>query len=112
MIIDFLKNELKIRRITYDQLAAGTDISISTIKDIFRGKRTNPGIETIETMCKYLNVHIHAVNADGAYPFFDYLTKNLSQEQLALLDNFEKMEEHEKKVVFTVIKGFIDAKVK
>lgn len=47
------KKELKL---TFDELAAITGSSISTLKDIFRGKTTDPRIDTVQAIEKALGL--------------------------------------------------------
>lgn len=54
--IEQLKQIAKEKGITYDELVKRTGISISTIKDIFRGKTTAPRIDTIQAIEKALGI--------------------------------------------------------
>lgn len=55
MEIKELKEKIKNNKISYQEIANNTNISISTIKDIFRGKTKNPRLDTLKLICNYLN---------------------------------------------------------
>ena len=49
---------MKRQKITYEKLSELTEISISTLKDILRGKTQNPRVSTIKSISEALNIPI------------------------------------------------------
>ena len=47
----------KQKKITLDDLSKSTGISISTLKDIFRGKTTSPRLDTVEAIERALGLN-------------------------------------------------------
>ncbi len=47
------------RRITYAELAERTGISTQTLSSIGSRRRYRPGLDTIEKLCRALNVPLH-----------------------------------------------------
>lgn len=50
------KQQKKRLHLTFEELAESTGLSISTVKDIFRGETTDPRIETVRAIEKALNL--------------------------------------------------------
>jgi transcriptional regulator with XRE-family HTH domain len=62
--------ERKKQKITLEMLSKKTGISLSTIKEIFRGATTDPRLETVQRIEKALNIKSETKNEN------DNLTKN------------------------------------
>lgn len=56
MEIDEIKIYLKEHNITYAELSNKSGISVSTLKDIFRGASKNPRLDTINAICNALGL--------------------------------------------------------
>lgn len=82
----------KRKGLTLDDLAKQTDISISTIKDIFRGKTDNPRIDTVQAIERALGIQPQWTNEEiaegvGNYPI------SLSDEEHGWLDLLNRVED-------------------
>lgn len=45
-----IKQELKIRKISYEKLSQMSEIPLNTLKNIFSGKTLNPRIDTVQSI--------------------------------------------------------------
>ena len=54
--IQYLKSYLKKVKMTYEQLAEKSGVSVSTLKDIFRGATTGPRIATVQRIERALGI--------------------------------------------------------
>ena len=81
----------KQKGITLDDLAKQTDISISTIKDIFRGKTDNPRIDTVQAIERALGIQPHWTSEELKAGVGDHPV-TLSQEEKEILALFDELE--------------------
>lgn len=83
------KKELKL---TLDDIAERTGISISTIKDIFRGATYAPRVDTVEAIERVLGINANKTiyNIDGISPALLYLLNSLTLEQQEKVEVFIK----------------------
>lgn len=63
--IQEIKEILKKRHITYQQLSDKTGISLGALKAIFRGQTLTPRIDTLEAILKALDVDVTLPTDDG-----------------------------------------------
>ena len=56
MEIKEIKQYLKAKKITYEELSARSSIPIGTLKSIFSGRTTNPRIDTIQAIERALGL--------------------------------------------------------
>ena len=107
MNIQDIKKILKNRRISYDKLSKDTNISRSTLADIFRGKTQNPRMDTLQIICNYLNLKEEDI-------FYQIQSQkfNVSNDDEKLLKNFHSLTDAQQEVVRMLIEGLIEETVK
>ena len=87
MDVQSIKNYMKINKITYDELAERSGLSISTIKKIFSGISQYPRIDTMQAIEKALGL-----SADENEPTFD---RTPTEEDRQLLDMIMQLTDNE-----------------
>ena len=87
MDVQSIKNYMKINKITYDELAERSGLSISTIKKIFSGISQYPRIDTMQAIEKALGL-----SADENEPTFD---RTPTEEERQLLDMIMQLTDNE-----------------
>jgi transcriptional regulator with XRE-family HTH domain len=89
--LELWKSKRKEQKISLAELASMTDISISTLKDIFRGATTDPRIETVQRIERALGITQEQKTApeytDAEQQLFD-LIKQLTDKETEELSNF------------------------
>lgn len=65
------KRQKKVLRLTFDDLAKSTNLSISTLKAIFSGTTTDPRIETVRAIEKALNLDEELTDEERTAGFTD-----------------------------------------
>lgn len=88
--IEAWNKERKRKGITLDDLAKQTDISISTIKDIFRGKTDNPRIDTVQAIERVLGIQPHWTDEEIAEGVGNHPV-NLSPEEWEVIELFSEI---------------------
>ena len=103
----------KQKGITLDDLAKQTDISISTIKDIFRGKTDNPRIDTVQAIERALGLSTEWTAEEvkagvGNHPV------TLSQEEWEIIELFSEIKrikgEAYCKTLIAMLRGIVENK--
>ena len=104
MNLENIKKELKNRKITYQMIADNTNISISTLKDIFRGKTENPRLDTIKLICSYLNIETdNLIYNETNSPI-------LSEEEKEIIQNIRLLDKDKKNRLKGYLKALIENK--
>lgn len=88
--IEAWNKERKRKGITLDDLAKQTDISISTIKDIFRGKTDNPRIDTVQAIERALGIQPQWTDEEIAEGVGNHPV-NLSPEEWEVIELFSEI---------------------
>ncbi len=105
--IEELNKYRKEKKMTYEQIAQESSISISTIKDIFRGKTESPRLSTIRAIEKVLGIK----EEPAAEPASSNL---ITEERLVDLgfskEKIEKLSEQDLVKIRAYIQGLLDAK--
>ncbi len=83
----------KERRITLEELAQKTGISISTMKDIFRGKTIAPRIDTVQAIERALGLAPTFTEEERALGLRDNHPIALSDDDRELINLFAEAEE-------------------
>ena len=83
----------KESRITLEELAQKTGISISTMKDIFRGKTENPRIDTVQAIERALGLAPTFTEEERALGVSDSHLIALSDDDRELINLFAEAEE-------------------
>lgn len=110
MNLEIWKKAKKSLGITFDELAEKTNISVSTLKDIFRGKTYAPRIDTVQSIEKALG--INSAWTDDDYQNGVSLTKKVSITPIEedLLDAFrpflQKYGEKGKDCIIAMLNAF------
>ena len=65
-----LQKARKAKGLTYQQLAAATELSIATIESIFQGKQKNPTLTTLQRVCDILELSIDKLVNRKDFLFF------------------------------------------
>jgi len=98
MDIQEIKKIIKQKKISYAKMAEDTNISRSTLADIFRGKTQNPRMDTLKIICDYLDL-----NEEDIYkskPNYDFTMEEIDFiNSIRLLTHDQKMQ----------LKGFMSA---
>ena len=84
-----IKNLMKSKGITYEELSTMSNIPLNTLKNIFRGKTQNPRIDTVQAIEKALGLDKSediAISAEDRELI--ELIKQLSDEETKELSNF------------------------
>ncbi len=95
MDIDYVKKLMKERKITYDDLAQMTNLSISAIKKIFSGIAKYPRIDTVEAIEKALGIEK------------EKSPSTLSDDEQRLLNAFRLLADSRKKYILELIEDLI-----
>lgn len=92
MNIDDLKTLMKKKKISYSKLSANTNIPVSTIKAIFSGKTENPRLDTLKSICAFLDSDINRL-------YYNEITTEEGQDNdiTELIKNYKKLSEKQKK---------------
>lgn len=98
MDIQQIKNVIKSKGITYENLSLMSGIPLNTLKNIFRGKTQNPRIDTMQAIEKALGLN-ESVDFD------------VSVEERAFIEALRQLTEEEKKEFLNVV-NYILAKRK
>lgn len=103
----------KQKKITLDDLAKQTAISISTIKDIFRGKTENPRIDTVQAIERALGISMEQP-AEKVNSNAEDRPVALSQEDKEILEIFSEIKrikgEAYCKILIIILRGIIENK--
>lgn len=92
LISDKLKEAMIIKNISLPQLAEMSDLSLSTLQNLYYAKNQNPRIETLYAICKALDVTL------------DYLTglTKYDKNELEMLRNYQKCGRHGKDFLLVI----------
>ena len=99
-ILDKLQNILEEREWTYYRLAKEADISISTIRNIFRS-HYHPSFVTLSKICDGLGITLSQFFSEES----NYL--ELTEEQKQLLNSYALLSPHQRELVQAFIKGIL-----
>jgi transcriptional regulator with XRE-family HTH domain len=88
MDIQEIKTYMKANKITYDELAARSRLSISTIKKIFSGISKYPRIDTIQTIERALGLDKRESDFSEEEKKLASLIAELTEEEVKELSNF------------------------
>ena len=98
----------KKNRITLEELSQKTEISISTLKDIFRGKTLSPRIDTVQAIERALGLAPAFTEEEKALGVGQAKT-TLSEEEWAWLEQMEELKQKKGDVAVKVIMDMIRA---
>ena len=117
MEIQAIKKYMKDNHITYDELAARSKLSISTIKKIFSGISQYPRIDTMQAIESALGLNQATLEwtaddqAEGIQPNY---REKLSPDEVEFLDSYRALKSEKgdraAHAVKTIIKAFLDGK--
>ena len=112
--IQYYKDYLKQKNITYEKLSEMSGIPLNTLKNIFRGKTEHPRIDTIQAIERALGLYTEQIvnsvaeqkeKAQQEYP------AGLTSDERILLDYYRRLVPSNKLTVFNLLKSvFKEAK--
>ena len=88
---------MKARGWSYYRLAKASDMSWSTIRNMFE-RGTEPTLPTLEAICKGLDITL-------ADLLVGYSVAELSEEQSDVLENWEKLDSEDKELCLRLLKS-------
>jgi transcriptional regulator with XRE-family HTH domain len=97
MDIDYVKKVMKERKITYEELAKMTNLSISAIKKILSGIAKYPRIDTVEAIEKALGLQNEKT------------PPQLSDGEQKLIELFRLVPQDQQDLVLSMINGAIES---
>lgn len=92
-----LLDMMKARHWSYYKLAKESDISWSTVRNMFE-RHTEPTLPTLEAICKGLGITL-------ADLLVGYSVAELSDEHRELLENWEKLDAEDKKLCLGLLRS-------
>lgn len=95
----------KQRGMTRLELAAKLDISYTALKNWYNQQDSMPSLKTIYRVCNIFNI-------SAAELFADTETDNLSADQIAWLELYDKLPSAQKSIILTLAKSLIHCKDK
>lgn len=97
-----LKEILKRQRITYEELAKRTNLSISTITKIFGGYAKYPRVDTIRAIEDALGVGKSQTVLEKEKP-----PAQLTDGEVALLEKFSRIPQEQRALFFDMLEVFL-----
>lgn len=91
--IQYYKDYLKQKNITYEKLSEMSGIPLNTLKNIFRGKTEHPRIDTIQAIERALGLAPTFTDEERALGLSDNHLIALSDEDRELINLFAEAEE-------------------
>lgn len=91
--IQYYKDYLKQKSITYEKLSEMSGIPLNTLKNIFRGKTEHPRIDTIQAIERALGLAPTFTDEERALGLSDNHLIALSDEDRELINLFAEAEE-------------------
>lgn len=91
--LDDWKARKKILGLKYEDIAQKADVSLNTVKNIFRGATPDPRLETVQRIEQVLGLEEDKKNSPT----------ELSAEEKALLDLFNRVPEDKQELVLQMI---------
>lgn len=90
--IQYYKNNLKEKGITYEKLSEMSGIPLNTLKNIFRGKTEHPRIDTVQAIERALGLDTPQwTDEERAQGVTGIITRKLTPEEDNLLSTFRQI---------------------
>ncbi len=104
--LELWKKVKREKKITFEELASQADVSISTLKDIFRGVRINPRVETVEAIEKALGIK----NEPSTFVKGPDAVRHILLENGVSKEKADKLTSSDIDKIIAYIKGILDSK--